>query len=121
MAFEVMSGFAVAKDLGSERQIVLKVPTPYAALYAASCSDLVATVGAGLARGVAEDLQLVCRVTYPLNSNLGAWASGAVAASQHRGISWASVAKTVHAGLYAGDGPGSLSRSVSFSTRYRLT
>ena len=51
----------LAKSLGVERQIVLKVPTPYAALYAASCSDLVATVGAGLARGVAEGLQLVCR------------------------------------------------------------
>lgn len=61
MAFEVMSGFAVAQALGSERQIVLKVPTPYAAVYAASYSDLVATVGAGVARGVAEGLQLVRR------------------------------------------------------------
>lgn len=85
MAFEVMSGFAVAKDLGSERQIVLKVPTPYAALYAASCSDLVATVGAGLARGVAEGLQLVCR-DLPFEfepRSLGQWCSCGIPAQRH--------------------------------------
>jgi DNA-binding transcriptional LysR family regulator len=49
------------KEKGRMRNVHLKVPTPYAALFAASRSDLIATVAVGLARGVAEGLDLACR------------------------------------------------------------
>jgi DNA-binding transcriptional LysR family regulator len=51
----------LVKSKSRTREIHLKVPTPYAALFAASQSDLIATVAVGLARGVAEGLGLVCR------------------------------------------------------------
>jgi DNA-binding transcriptional LysR family regulator len=50
----------LVKSKSRTREIHLRVPTPYAALFAASRSDLIATVAAGLARGVAEGLGLVC-------------------------------------------------------------
>jgi DNA-binding transcriptional LysR family regulator len=50
----------ILKKLTFERDVRLRVSTPYAALFTASRSDLIATVPAGLATNVAAGLDLAC-------------------------------------------------------------
>jgi DNA-binding transcriptional LysR family regulator len=52
---------AVLAKAGAVREVRLRVSTPYAALFAASRSDLIATVPAGLAQTVAKGLGLECK------------------------------------------------------------